>query len=200
MQFSTSPPRKARIVDAQPGQRRKLLEKQAIAPVETNGRPAASKNHATTLHFMKPRPAFCPSGKSGERRCDVAAGRSGALKREAWRREEVSRRTKFPLPPMVAPRAAAAKREKYDGEFFPDPLARAEKECAFIVSKRAAVRGQKPCTGDSVSKAQLLVSLHFWIPGARARVSERASEPARYTHRAAATRDLGSIRFYFFSS
>ena len=27
----------------------------------------------------------------------------------------------------------------YDGEFFPDPLAGAEKECAFIVSKRAAV-------------------------------------------------------------
>lgn len=44
-------------------------------------------------------------------------------------------------------------------------FSRASAECAFIVSKRAARRA-KTISGDSVSKAQLLVSLHLWIPGA----------------------------------
>lgn len=81
-------------------------------------------------------------------------------------------------------------------------------ECAFIVSKRTAY-WQKPQTGDSVSKAQLLVSLHFWIPGASARAlhrtANRVSEqqldtfaPIAVRVAAAARPGLHSFYFFFF--
>lgn len=79
---------------------------------------------------------------------------------------------------------------------------RAERmECPFIVSKRAASTA-KTVDEDSVSKAQLLVSLHFWIPGARALAplagKRRAARPAACRIRASPFLFLFSSPFSLF--